>query len=112
MRDEQRPIAHVGARQEGGEGAPGATVRTPGPDGGSAMRPSPVLVLLSVDVAGYAVLGDGFVSAGVQPEVAGEVVRVVVVVAGLVRPTPLPRHAAAALAVGEVALSAVQLAIV
>jgi len=111
MRDEQRPIAHVGARQEGGEGAPGETVRTPGPDGGSAMRPSPVLVLLFVVVASYAAFGKGFAYAGVPPVFVGEVVLVVVVVAVLVRPTPLPRHAAAAIAVGVAALSAVQLAI-
>src|SRR5690606_41875837 len=111
MRDEQRPIAHVGARQEGGEGARGGTVRAPGPDGGSAMRPSPVLVLLFVVVASYAAFGKGFAYAGVPPVFVGEVVLVVVVVAVLVRPTPLPRHAAAAIAVGVAARSAVQLAI-
>nr|MBO2504053.1 O-antigen ligase domain-containing protein [Thermoanaerobacterales bacterium] len=111
MRGDQRSIAQAGGKPVGGGVEAVAREATPGANRVPVLRPSPVLALLFVVVTSYAALGKGFAYAGVPPVFVGEVALVVVGVAVVVQPMPLPRNAAAATAAGVAALAAVQLVV-
>jgi hypothetical protein len=69
------------------------------------------LGLLFAGLVGYVAFGKGFAYAGVPPVFVGEVLLVVVLVGSLRAAAPVPRHAAAVLALGVAGLAAVQLVV-